>query len=134
MRLQLFCARRRVSRRKRLAPRGAWGRDSPGSRAESAASQQLGQLRRGRAETVRERGKLESVGSLRPNRKVKEAVARSSKKRVWGIITALKLASPVAVIAREGSGVSCRCRHPEGPVSTCGYCFPIRASEAIDSC
>lgn len=109
------------------------GPGQAGSRAESAASQQP-EAAEGRAETVRERGRLESVGSLRPNREVKEAVGRSSKKRVRGIITALKLASPVAVIAREGSGVSCRCRHPEGPVSACGYCFPIRASEAIDSC
>lgn len=126
----LFCARRRISRRERLALTGCAG---PGQAGQQSGERSL-RAAEGRAETVRERGRLESVGSLRPNHEVKEAVARSSKKRVRGIITALKLASPVAVIAREGSGVSCRCRHPEGPVSACGYCFPIRASEAIDSC
>lgn len=119
----LLCLRRSV------AP-GGWvlgvcGRD--GSRANST-----GQALEREAETVRETGSQEE--SLRPTHTVEEAIARSSKRRGLHIITALKLASPVAVIAREGSGVSCRCCHPEGPVSACGYCFPIRASEAIDSC
>lgn len=62
-----------------------------------------------------------------------QAGQRSSRRR-HGIITTLRLASPAAVTAREGSAVSrCRC-HSEGTVSACRYSLPIGASKATDSC
>lgn len=62
-----------------------------------------------------------------------QAGQRSSRRR-RGIITALRLASPAAVTAREGSAVS-RCRgHSEGTVRACRYSLPIGASKATHSC
>lgn len=62
-----------------------------------------------------------------------QAGQRSSRRR-HGIITTLRLASPAAVTAGEGSAVPrCRC-HSEGTVSACRYSLPIGASKATDSC
>lgn len=51
-----------------------------------------------------------------------------------GGITALKLASPVAIAARESSRVSSCGSHSEGPIRACCNRFPIRTPKAIDSC
>ena len=72
-------------------------------------------------------------GGRGARRSGKLLVDRSSGRR-RGIITALRLASPAAVTAWEGSTVSCCCRHSEGTVSACRYSFPIGASKATDSC
>lgn len=63
-----------------------------------------------------------------------DQVGQRSSRRRHGIITTLRLASPAAVTAGEGSAVSrCRC-HSEGTVSACCYSLPIGASKATDSC